>query len=529
MDQIQHMQSSGGGYQNYGNMMNSYNNGGNIGLNIIQQQRPLGPQSQPLGRSPNVSIPGSGVLNLNPENNHFLQSNAQPIVRSVGSYQTQGIALNGGVYGNINSQVPTAISRSDINTSGITINQRNSLEPNCSSLSGFEISSFPSLSHGQNPSSRHQVVGSQPNLSSGTGSLGSSNLYVPGSGLSVPNSNQQNLQQQTFQQPSPALGPMSQQLEEFVIQKEDFPALPGASSRPIANIANQSSQSSNAITIGSQPSLHSSVSAMTISSIQSDGSSAFSVVGGANGSSGVHSSTNVPASVSNSDSIISRAAAPSGIEQSAKVSGPGKYGLLGLLDVIRMTDKDLNALALGSDLTTFGLNLNSTEFLFTSFSSPYAEQTTPTEPQYNVPQCYKMHPLSLKAENMPKFLVETLFYMFYVMPRDIMQAVAAQELYRRDWRYHSELRLWLKPRSPQELLQSHPNVQFLYFDVNSWEPRLFTSSYRGNIVAGLLSEEDVKLKGTGGGGAPPQQGLGGGIGGTSSSPYPSLEESHIGH
>lgn len=38
-----------------------------------------------------------------------------------------------------------------------------------------------------------------------------------------------------------------------------------------------------------------------------------------------------------------------------------KYGLLGLLGVIRMTDPDLNMLALGSDLTTVGLNLDSAD------------------------------------------------------------------------------------------------------------------------------------------------------------------------
>lgn len=37
------------------------------------------------------------------------------------------------------------------------------------------------------------------------------------------------------------------------------------------------------------------------------------------------------------------------------------YGLLGLLDVIRMTDPDANALSLGTDLTTLGLDLNSFE------------------------------------------------------------------------------------------------------------------------------------------------------------------------
>jgi hypothetical protein len=38
-----------------------------------------------------------------------------------------------------------------------------------------------------------------------------------------------------------------------------------------------------------------------------------------------------------------------------------RYGLLGLLNVIRMTDQDLNTLALGSDLGSLGLNLNSQE------------------------------------------------------------------------------------------------------------------------------------------------------------------------
>ena len=84
--------------------------------------------------------------------------------------------------------------------------------------------------------------------------------------------------------------------------------------------------------------------------------------------------------------------------------------------------------------------------------------------------------------------------MFYSAPRDVLQAFAAQELYRRDWRYHAELRLWLKARSPQEQIQGHPSVQFVYFDVNSWEARLFTSNYRGNISTGLLTEEDVRVK-----------------------------------
>ncbi|KAI8091312.1 uncharacterized protein B0P05DRAFT_577362 [Gilbertella persicaria] len=43
----------------------------------------------------------------------------------------------------------------------------------------------------------------------------------------------------------------------------------------------------------------------------------------------------------------------------AKSTDP--YGLLGLLGVIRMTDPDRSMLALGSDLTTLGLDLNTAE------------------------------------------------------------------------------------------------------------------------------------------------------------------------
>lgn len=85
-------------------------------------------------------------------------------------------------------------------------------------------------------------------------------------------------------------------------------------------------------------------------------------------------------------------------------------------------------------------------------------------------------------------------YMFYAVPKDIIQACAAQELYRREWRYHTELRLWLKPRTAAEMMQQQPSVQFTYFDVAQWEGRLFTTPVRGSLTAGLLSEEDVRVK-----------------------------------
>lgn len=48
-------------------------------------------------------------------------------------------------------------------------------------------------------------------------------------------------------------------------------------------------------------------------------------------------------------------------ESSNQSQGSDPYGLLGLLGVIRMTDPDRSMLALGSDLTTLGLDLNTAE------------------------------------------------------------------------------------------------------------------------------------------------------------------------
>jgi CCR4-NOT transcription complex subunit 2 len=138
--------------------------------------------------------------------------------------------------------------------------------------------------------------------------------------------------------------------------------------------------------------------------------------------------------------------------------------------------------------------LNAVDSLFPTFSSPFSDVALVPEPQFNTPSCYVMHPPSLKSEHLGKFQLETLFYMFYSMPRDIFQACAAQELYRRDWRFHAELKLWLKPRLPQELMQSHPSVMFVFFDVAAWETRLFTTARGPGLVASLLTEEEVRVR-----------------------------------
>jgi len=151
---------------------------------------------------------------------------------------------------------------------------------------------------------------------------------------------------------------------------------------------------------------------------------------------------------------------------------PDRYGLLGLLTVIRMTEQDLNTLAIGNDLTTLGLNLNSPECLYSTFSSPYTDTPCRREPEFKLPHCYSLQspiPMPTKTSSFPD---ETLFYIFYSMPREALQDLAAQELYNRGWRYHKELKLWLTRDPTAEVTaktQAYERGTYIYFDVNTWE------------------------------------------------------------
>lgn len=87
----------------------------------------------------------------------------------------------------------------------------------------------------------------------------------------------------------------------------------------------------------------------------------------------------------------SRSATPSSSSGAGGATGTtgsalgGDYGLLGLLGVIRMTDADRNALALGSDLSLLGLSLGSNEQIFNTFTGPWSESTGSTkEPHFQV-------------------------------------------------------------------------------------------------------------------------------------------------
>ncbi|EOD04246.1 hypothetical protein EMIHUDRAFT_453933 [Emiliania huxleyi CCMP1516] len=188
-------------------------------------------------------------------------------------------------------------------------------------------------------------------------------------------------------------------------------------------------------------------------------------------------------------------APPGGEPASSAGSATDRFGLMGILSAIRMTEPDLNTLALGTDLTSLGLNLNSADSLYAT-ARPRAnlqeEAPAQREPEFTLPQCYYMQPPALKTGHP---CLESPGSRGREIARDYARAYAATELYNRDWRhpppkgesrhrdtpparrqdgavailYHKDLTLWFTRASRQEGGgEAGQKGQYLGFDIHEW-------------------------------------------------------------
>lgn len=150
-----------------------------------------------------------------------------------------------------------------------------------------------------------------------------------------------------------------------------------------------------------------------------------------------------------------------------------QFGMVGLLSFIREADAkpSLGTLTLGEDLTTLGLNLESSDNLYSTFEGPWAGITPQSVPY--VP--YKFSPgVRQRLANViiSKYDDDLLFYLFYTSPRDALQMVAAAELYKRGWRYHTKQRLWMSPLPGGVKIEESTKFclsSYYVFDVMSWK------------------------------------------------------------
>jgi CCR4-NOT transcription complex subunit 2 len=178
------------------------------------------------------------------------------------------------------------------------------------------------------------------------------------------------------------------------------------------------------------------------------------------------------------------------------------YGLEGLVHVVRSTASGSTTanvnpqimLNLGTDLLSLGLDLNSSDFLYTKFTSPWLDGKSSIETM--LPACYYSGtanvPLVPDGKILAQVADETLFFVFYAMPRDKAQLAAASQLWTRGWRYHKALKMWFclgegagakaasskiqalfsgKPLTQQHQQQQHHEemATFVFFDLTTWQ------------------------------------------------------------
>jgi len=93
---------------------------------------------------------------------------------------------------------------------------------------------------------------------------------------------------------------------------------------------------------------------------------------------------------------------------------------------------------------------------------------------YMVPNEYN-HRLGSKGilaqPTLPKMATDTLFSMFYLCPKDVLQLDVAAELFNRGWRYHKIFQRWvarLPNVNPTVRHDKYEQGEYQYFDPNTW-------------------------------------------------------------
>lgn len=94
------------------------------------------------------------------------------------------------------------------------------------------------------------------------------------------------------------------------------------------------------------------------------------------------------------------------------------------------------------------------------------------EPEYTLPSCYNVKPPAA-VNKISQFTDETLFFIFYTHPRDILQEAAAQALHQKNWRFHKELKMWLtkdrEESTPSQKTSTYEKGHYIVFNPQTWE------------------------------------------------------------
>lgn len=166
-----------------------------------------------------------------------------------------------------------------------------------------------------------------------------------------------------------------------------------------------------------------------------------------------------------------------GVSNDANENDMNIYGMEGLRSLVRMEQSNYTSFAIGQDISKTGLDLSKGSEILKNLASPWAETSrSEVEPYFTLPREIRPENIIPPPEpcdnKIQSFTDETLFYIFYMRPRDTLQEYAARELVARNWRYHKDIQVWLTKDSNVEPVLISQDVEkgvYIFFDPHNWE------------------------------------------------------------
>jgi CCR4-NOT transcription complex subunit 2 len=80
----------------------------------------------------------------------------------------------------------------------------------------------------------------------------------------------------------------------------------------------------------------------------------------------------------------------------------------------------------------------------------------------------------LTPNHFSKFSEETLFYIFYYLPRDSLQIYASEELMKRKWRFHIEYNIWFNENDEKFSDGNEKEKGYSFFNPQEWKTMKYT-------------------------------------------------------
>ncbi|KAI9033920.1 hypothetical protein CLU79DRAFT_726251 [Phycomyces nitens] len=186
-------------------------------------------------------------------------------------------------------------------------------------------------------------------------------------------------------------------------------------------------------------------------------------------------------------------------KSSLAATNPPSCGLLELLEYMQSSNQQWTLLGQGNDPASFGLDLDSPTDLHPTFMSPWYDADHAS--LNNIPATFNHTPAYCIPSVQPlrqvtgQLSLDSLFAMFYGSPRDRLQEIAARELYKRQWRFHKGLKLWLCKEPGTDLVVQTTTCErgsYHFFDPTTWNS--FRKEY--TVMYDALEIRDIEQQGT---------------------------------